>query len=104
MISVVIAQDKAKYSIKDVMKEHKKGGLKDKLSDGTATAEEKKKAVEMYTEMAKNKPPKGDDDSWKKLNDSLIAAVKDVESGKDGGVDAYKKAVACKACHDNHKK
>jgi hypothetical protein len=104
-ISVLSAQDKdkPKYTIKEVMKEHGKGKTKDKIIDGSASADEKKKMVEMYTELAKNKPPKGEADNWKKLTDALVKATKDVESGKDGAVDEYKKATNCKACHENHK-
>jgi hypothetical protein len=104
LISVLRAADeKPKYTIKEVMTEHKKGKLKDKVIDGSASADDKKKLVAMYEAMAKNKPPKGDAESWKKLNDALIKASKEVEEGKDGGVDALKKAVNCSACHKEHK-
>ena len=33
----------------------------------------------------------------------MVAAAKDVEAGKDGGIDALKKVVACGDCHDMHK-
>lgn len=104
LISVLRAADeKPKYTIKEVMKEHKKGALKDKAVEGTATAEEKKKLVELYEEMGKNKPPKGDAASWKKLCDALVKAAKEVEEGKKEGVDNLKKAVNCAACHKDHK-
>ncbi|HBH50265.1 MAG TPA: hypothetical protein DDY91_00055 [Planctomycetaceae bacterium] len=102
-LSPVAADDKPKISIKDAMKEHKKGGLKDKVLEGTATPEEKKKLADLYVEMAKNKPPKGTDDSWKKLNDALIKASKEIVDGKPTGVEDLKKAVNCGACHSAHK-
>ncbi len=104
IISVLRAADeKPKYTIKDVMKEHKKGALKDKVIDGKATPEEKKKLVEMYEAMGKDKPPRGEAANWKKLNDALIKAAKEVEAGKEGGADALKKAVNCTECHKDHK-
>jgi len=97
------ADDKAKYSIKDVMKEHKKGALKDKVVEGKATDEEKKKLVEVYTELGKNKPPKGDEESWKKLTDAMVQAAKEVQEGKEGATDRLSKAVNCANCHKAHK-
>lgn len=101
--SAVSADDQPKHTIKDVMKEHKKGALKDKVLDGTASKEEKQRLVELYTEMGKSKPPKGPDDSWKKLNDALIKAAKEIQDGKESGVMNLKKAVNCGACHSTHK-
>lgn len=107
LISVLRAADekseKPKYTIKEVMKEHKKGALKDKALDGTATAEEKKKLVEMYEAMGKDKPPRGDAANWKKLCDALVKAAKEVEAGKAEGVANLKKAVNCNECHKDHK-
>lgn len=85
-----------KMTIKEVMGLHKQK-LHVKFQDGTATPAETAKLLEAYEEMAKNKPPKGDDASWKSLNDALIAAVKANDK------DAFKKAVACGACHGPHK-
>lgn len=103
VISVVRADDKPKYTIKEVMKEHKPKGLKDKVVDGTASADDKAKLVEMYEAMEKSKPPKGDEANWKKLCEALIKAAKEVKEGKEGGVDNLKKAVNCGACHKEHK-
>lgn len=85
-----------KMTIKEVMKLHKEG-LHKKFQEGTATKEEAAKLLAAYEEMAKNKPPKGDDASWKSLNDALIAAT------KAGDKDAFKKAVGCAGCHGPHK-
>ena len=63
-----------KMTIKEVMKLHKEG-LHKKFQDGSATKEEAAKLLAAYEEMAKNKPPKGDEASWKSLNDALIAAT-----------------------------
>lgn len=97
------ADEKPKITIKEAMKEHKKGALKDKVLDGTASADEKKKLIELYEEMGKNKPPKGDAGNWKKLCDALVKAAKEINDGKKEGVDNLKKAVNCAGCHKEHK-
>lgn len=97
------ADEKPKHTIKEIMKEHKKGALKDKVLEGTASADEKKKLVELYTELGKSKPPKGSEENWKKLSDALVKAAKEVADGKDSGIDDLKKAVNCGACHSAHK-
>jgi len=94
---------KPKYTIKEVMKEHKKGKLRDTVLGGKASDEEKKHLLELYEAMAAGKPSKGEADSWKKLNDAIVAAAKDVVEGKDGAIDALKKATACGDCHSAHK-
>ena len=97
------AQDKAKVEIKDVMKTAMKGGLCAKVAKGEASADEKKKLVELFTALAANKPPKGDDASWKEKTTALLTAAKDAEAGKDGAGAALMKAANCMACHSVHK-
>ncbi|MGQ0634073.1 MAG: hypothetical protein ACT4QC_05670 [Planctomycetaceae bacterium] len=104
VVVVRAADDKPKYTIQDVMKEHKRGALKDKVVEGKASDDEKKKLVELYVELGKNKPPKGDTDNWKKLCDALVKAAKDAQGGKTGAADELKKASNCGACHTAHKK
>jgi hypothetical protein len=98
------ADEKPKNSIKDVMKAHKKGGLKDKVEGGTASADEKKELVALYSDLSKNDPPKGDKENWKKLCDALVKAAKEAQDGKQGAAEALKKAADCKTCHSAHKK
>ncbi|HLJ11236.1 MAG TPA: hypothetical protein VKU82_08605 [Planctomycetaceae bacterium] len=93
--------DKPKKSVKEVMKQHK--DLVDKVKKDTASAEEKKQLVELYTEMSKNKAPSGEADSWKKMTEALVKASKDLSDGKDGAKDAFVKAVDCGKCHTAHK-
>jgi hypothetical protein len=90
------ADEKPKYTIKEVMKFHK-DKLNEKFSNGTATKEEKEKLLEGYEALVKNKPPKGDEKDWKTKTEALVKAVKDEDK------DAYKKAVNCGACHGAHK-
>ncbi|MCI0356926.1 MAG: hypothetical protein L0211_00380 [Planctomycetaceae bacterium] len=94
---------KPKYTIKEVMKSAHKAKLHEKVADGKATDAEKKQLVEFYTALAANKPPKGDEASWKEKTAALLAAAKDAEAGKEGAGAALKKAYNCAACHGAHK-
>jgi len=95
--------DKPKFTIKEAMKAHAKEKLHTKVIEGKASDEEKDKLVALYEALGKNKPPKGDADSWKTLTDELVAAAKDAKEGKEGAGDRLKKAVDCGACHKVHK-
>ena len=97
------ADEKPKYTIKEVMKEHKKGALRDKVLEGKASKEEKTKLVDLYKALGANKPPKGDEDNWKKLTKAIVKAAEDVVADKEGGIDALKKALDCTTCHKDHK-
>ncbi len=93
--------DKPKYSVKEVMKKH--DDLQKKVKKGTASDDDKKKLLELYTAMSKNKAPAGDAENWKKLNDALVKSTQDVVDNKDGAKVEFEKAVNCKTCHDAHK-
>jgi len=93
-------ETKAKYTIKEVMKNaHGKGKLRDKVTSGMASDEEKKQLVEYYEALAANKPPKGDEASWKEKTSELLAAAKAAAAGDDSKL----KAVKCMDCHQAHK-
>jgi hypothetical protein len=74
-----------------------------KASDGKATPAEIKNLLAAYRTMAKAKPPKGDEASWKEKCDKLVAGAEALASGSPDGAAKYKQAVNCKACHDAHK-
>ena len=95
--------DKPKYTTKQVMKVAMKGGLCKKVASGNASDDEKKELHGMLVALAKNKPTKGEADSWKKLTSALTKASKAVMDGEAGAADMLKKAANCKACHDKHK-
>jgi hypothetical protein len=98
MVSLSLAADeKPKYTIKEVMKEAMKGGLCKKVATGKASKEEKDKLLEMFKALTQNKPPKGESDSWKTKTDALVSAA----NGDDGK--ALGKAANCMACHEVHK-
>jgi len=88
---------KEPVSIKVVMQKAMKGGLCTKVASGKASDDEKKQLVALFTDLAANKAPKGEADSWKDKTKALIDAAK---SG-DGA--ALKKAADCKGCHSVHK-
>ncbi len=92
---------KAMQSVHKAPKTEEK--LSDKIIAGTATAEEKQTAFALYKGMAEGKAPKGDDGAFKVKVGKLITATSDVIDGKPGAIEAYKKAVNCKACHSEHK-
>jgi hypothetical protein len=96
-------EDKPKHTIKEVMKTAHKEKLVNKVADGKASAAEKAQLVELYTALAKNKPPKGEAASWKEKTDALIKAATAAKEGKDGAGEQLKKASNCKGCHEVHK-
>src|SRR5262249_39332445 len=104
----LVAQDKPKYKIAEIMEKAHKGGpnsLRNKALAGLAGQEELKKLVELYTELGKNTPPKGTKEAWKKKTDAVLTAAKKVAADpKDGAaLKMYDKATTCMACHNEHK-
>jgi cytochrome c553 len=95
--------DAPKYKIKDVMKKAMKGPLLKKVAGGSASDAEKKELYGMLVALGKNKPPKGDAESWKKKTTALAKAGKAAADGDEGAGAALKKAANCKACHSKHK-
>lgn len=97
------AEDKPNKTIKEVMKIVAKEKLLAKVTDNKGTDEDKKKLLEAFEELAKNKPSKGDPENWKKLTGTIVTAAKGVVEGKEGSIDALKKATKCGDCHSAHK-
>ncbi|MCP3696099.1 MAG: hypothetical protein GY917_28125 [Planctomycetaceae bacterium] len=93
---------KKKITIKSAMKDIK-GGLHTKVIEGKATAAEKTKLLAYAKALPGLKPPKGSNESWKKLTAALLKATTAAVEGKDGGTAALGKAINCKACHTPHK-
>ena len=71
-------KEKPKHSIKDVMKTAMKGGLWKKVGDGQASDAEKKELLALFESLGKNKPPKGEEKSWKEKTEALVNAAKAV--------------------------
>ena len=99
------ADEKPKLDIEKIMeKAHDKDdGILKVVIAGKATDAQKKELLELYIDLGKNKPPKGDAKSWKTKTEAMVVAAKEVVAGKDEGVAHLKKAVNCKACHAVHK-
>jgi hypothetical protein len=100
------ADDKPKFDIETIMdKAHgeKNDKILKKVLDGKANDAEKKELLELYTELGKNKPPKGEAKSWKEKTKALSVAAKEVVDGKEAGVADLKKAANCASCHKAHK-
>jgi len=89
-------KDKPKYTIKEVMAEAHKSGLWKKVAAGTAEKEDREKLADLYKALVQSKPPKGDEDAWKKTTTEMhkiaVDAIKDPDAGK-------KLKVNCGACH-----
>lgn len=96
---------KPKYSIEEIMKALHKGddAVGKRVGKGQGTKADFAKLVEYYPSLALNKPPKGDLAAWKSRSNALLAAAKALNSGEDGALERYKKAVNCKACHSEHR-
>jgi hypothetical protein len=99
------ADEKPKYDIETIMeKAHDKdSGIYHKVVANKASDEQKKELLVLYTELGKNKPPKGDAKSWKDKTTALVSAAKEVVDGKGTGVADLKKAANCMSCHKVHK-
>jgi mono/diheme cytochrome c family protein len=99
-------KEKDTPTIKEVMKKAHLGAAKSlisKVSTGKASDDEKKALLSLYEALAKNKPPKGDEDEWKTRTTALVKAAKAaVDGDKDAGK-ALGKASNCAACHKAHK-
>lgn len=89
-------KDEPKYTIKEVMKEAHKSGLFKKIQKGDADKADREKLAELYKALALSKPPKGDEEVWKKTTSAMLKvatdAIADPEAGKKLKVD-------CGACH-----
>lgn len=105
-VTQVAATNRAK-TISEIMNEGHKGNpaLCAKASKGMATKDDIKVLVALYTDLAANKPPKGDADSWKQKTEALLTAAKNLEADptNKAAVAAYAKAVNCAGCHKAHK-
>ena len=107
-IGLVFAAD-AKYTIKEVMQKAHNDGLLNKVKDGKASKAEKDRLLELYTELGKNKPPRGDEKAWKQKCDAILAAAKEMVLAKNeisakAGYDKLEMAVNCQMCHNEHRR
>lgn len=99
LASLSNAQDKAKFTIAEIMEKCNKSGLCGKVAGGKASADEVKMLVECYESLPLNKPPKGDAAEWKKKTEEIVKLAKDVQKGEKGAGEKLKAALNCAACH-----
>ncbi|MDB5294486.1 MAG: hypothetical protein JWO31_469 [Phycisphaerales bacterium] len=103
------ADEKApKHTIKEIMhKAHKDDdALLKKVTGPKATHDDAVALLELYKDLAANKPPKGDQADWDKRTADIVAASEATTKGDKvdaKAVATLKKTVDCKACHTLHK-
>ena len=99
------APAKPKYTTEEIMKALHKGddSVGKRVTKGQGTKEDFAKLVEYYPSLPLNTPPKGDAAAWKEKANAVVAAAKALKADKPGALEAYKKAINCKACHTDHK-
>ena len=61
------------------------------------------RVVMLYESLPQQTSPKGDAEDWTKRSTALLTAAKQVATGEEDGVKAFKKAVNCNSCHSRHK-
>jgi hypothetical protein len=92
-----------KHTIKEVMKMAHKEGLLKEVTGGTASKEQQKELLELYTSLSQNKPPRGDEKLWQKNTTRMVALAKAVVDGDEKAAKLLAKTVNCAACHKEHK-
>ncbi len=80
----------------------KKPSMVQKAIDGTATADEVKTLLGYCQELAKAKPPKGEQKDWNERTTALTTAVEAISKGDKTAGPKLKTAANCKACHELH--
>ena len=104
VITVARADDKAKFTIAEVMKKaHGGSKLANKVADGKASKEDKEMLLDLYKALAAGKPSKGDAKSWKEKTEGLVAAAESAVKGDADAGEKLTKAKDCKSCHMVHK-
>ena len=99
LIGVNDAQEKAKYTNKEVMAKLMKAPKGEttifaKVSSGKGTDEEKALVVDYFTALHANTPQKGDAAAWKTRTEAILVAA------KSGDPKALTAAANCKSCHE----
>jgi len=93
----------SKHTIKEVMKIAHKDGLLKKIVAGMGSKDDARQLVDLYQSLGRNKPPKGEAESWKEKTTALAAAAQDVVDEKEGSKLRLQKAADCANCHNQHK-
>ena len=96
-------KDKPKHTIKEIMKIAHKEGLLNKVKEGQASKEQQKELLELYQDLSKNVPPRGDAEAWKKQTARMVAVAEAVVNGDEKAAKTLAKTVNCAACHQKFK-
>src|SRR5262245_5519342 len=91
-------KDDPKYTIKEVMQKAHTPGAKSllkKVATGKADDAEKKQLVELYTALAQNKPPKGDEKDWKERTSKMLDTAKAAAKGDEKAATSLLEIVSC---------
>lgn len=102
-------KEKKPMSVHEIMEHGFKGG-KSLFRTVTNTKkdsskEDNEKFLGMLKDLAKNKPPVGDEESWKKLTEAMVAPAEAIVKGEEveKAKLELKKAANCAQCHKAHK-
>jgi hypothetical protein len=92
--------------IGEIMKKYHKGdtSLSKKVQAGKGSDADLATLLKAYQNMAAAKPSKGDASSWDTKCKALINSIEAFQKKDPNAVSKYKMAVACKSCHEVHKK
>ncbi len=96
-------KEKPKHTIKEIMKLAHKDGLLNKVKGGQATKEQQKELLELYQDLSKNVPMRGDAEVWKKQTARIVAVAEAVVNGDEKAAKELAKTVNCQACHQKFK-
>jgi len=91
--------EKAKYTISEVMLKAHKSGLMNRVAIGKGDKADAETLVEMYKSLSKQKPPAGEAEAWAKRTKEMVDAAQDVLDGKEGAGKRLTKAANCGSCH-----
>jgi hypothetical protein len=98
---------KPSKTIKEVMHEahmapEGQKSLRDQVLEGQASPEQKKQLLDLYINLAENKPPRGEPLDWQKKTFLIVLSAAKVVVGREGAEAQLGKAVDCAACHKEH--
>jgi len=100
-----LAQEKPKFTIKEVMKKAHAGkdSLLSKVASGKASDDDKKELASLYKSLSENAPPKGDKEAWKKKTVELLETATKAVKGDGAAAAKLKDLANCKSCHSEYK-
>lgn len=99
--------------IKEIMKVAFAGDKKNNVEplckvvvSGKGTKQDADELLKFVKDLAAAKPPRGDEDDWKKRTQDLVAAAEQLDASDKPSAEAvasFKSANDCRACHKAHR-